>query len=234
MIFEPECSDDFINGAINTSWQWNANYNALWIDPAKSSQAGLRLRAIYSPSNRAISDIPNILMQKWPCPEYICRTYLDLSEMSIGDRAGVITFGTEYGSLEVKKVEEGYRLSFIKGIQKFEAIQVEEIIEENSVLVETGQFTDDKLVITQLVERVGFQDVSREEKHFPKERVVFSYAETGNSNTSDYAAGDFIAKPGRWVGAKNGFYIVASDKSSNGVLRIERVEYEALNSSNWI
>lgn len=237
-IIEPDADDDFINGYYNTAWQWNGNHEKCWVlndDNQKTlGNDGLYLKSVYYTENIPLGDMPNIIMQKWPAPEFCCETYINLSRLSAGDRTGIITMGTTYGALEIEKRETGYSLSFIKGRQIFGSILVETTAEDKSEIVNIEDTAMARIAIRQTVRRTGYIDLNENEKHFPEETVTFSYkildAEVGDSNTqakeSEYIyAAEYIAKPGRWVGAKNGFYAVTNTEHEPSYLIIEKVRY---------
>ena len=59
---------------------------------------------------RPVSDYRNLLLQKWPAPEFTCVTKMQLSGMENGDVAGVVSLGTEYGALAVEKRDNKYKI----------------------------------------------------------------------------------------------------------------------------
>ena len=88
-IYEPDTSDDFTGNRLGLQWQWNANPEEKWYELTGSS---LKLNAVYK--DTVYGDMPNLLLQKWPAPEFRCVTKLDLSHLDDGDEAGVISMGT--------------------------------------------------------------------------------------------------------------------------------------------
>lgn len=66
-------------------------------------------------------DYPNLLLQKWPAPEFICDTTLSLSGLKANEEAGVISMGVKYALLSFARNEEGMvEASFINGEQNME------------------------------------------------------------------------------------------------------------------
>ena len=204
---EPETSDEFPAGVPNTAWQWNANHVSDWI--VEDGRPGLTLRAVQAEPGTAIGDYPNILMQKWPYKEFTVDTTIDLSGLDDGDSFGVINMGMDYGVLQFTRQGNAVRVEFIEGSQSFGNILVDHT-EEKITRLSTLIFSElNEVKVTERVQCTGTQDLNDKEKGFPMERVNFSYSING---LKPVAAGSIIAKPGRWVGAKNGFYAVGTGK----------------------
>ena len=99
-VCEPDTSDDFTSDKLGMQWQWNANPQKDWYELTGSK---LKLNALDTVPLRPVSDYRNLLLQKWPAPEFTCVTKMQLSGMENGDVAGVVSLGTEYGALAVEK-----------------------------------------------------------------------------------------------------------------------------------
>ena len=170
-------------------------------------------------------DYPNLLLQKWPAPEFICDTTLSLSGLKANEEAGVISMGVKYALLSFARNEEGMvEASFINGEQKYGKILVEST-EETSTSLGTMVFADDSETITvrMSVHRVGTQNLSEKEKNFPLEEVVFEYS----TNGIDYKkAGSYMAAAGRWVGVKSGVYCVAHHSEAVGSCLVKKTVYK--------
>lgn len=220
---EPEASDDFSNSSLGLQWQWNANPKSDWYELHGD---GIRLNAVMTTPDLPYGNVPNLLLQKWPAPEFFCVTKLNLSHLKNGDCAGIMSMGTQYGLLEVKKCSEKFRISFIRGFQKFGAV-FEEATDE--IATECAEFDEDSLEILYVkyeVKRTGIQDLNEEEKGFPLENVTFSYS---LDDITYQKAGSMHAVPGRWVGVKNGPFCVHRRNIGSGYLTVEYVEYQRIN-----
>ena len=61
----------------------------------------IKLNAVGRASNRPIGDYRNLLLQKWPAPEFSCITKMNISGMADGDNAGFIHMGMDYLAADV-------------------------------------------------------------------------------------------------------------------------------------
>ena len=223
-ICEPDASDDFTKNTLGLQWQWNANPKEDWY---KLTSEGLCLNAVKQEEKIKHGDYPNLLLQKWPAPEFICDTTLSLTGLKANEEAGVISMGVKYALLSFARNEEGMvEASFINGEQKYGKILVEST-EETSTSLGTLAFADDSETITvrMSVQRVGTQDLSEKEKNFPLEEVVFEYS----TNGTDYKkAGSYMAAAGRWVGVKSGVYCAAHHSEAVGSCLVKKTIYKNL------
>lgn len=218
-ICEPDTSDDFSGTELGLQWQWNANPKDGWYELTES---GLKLNAAACGVNVPYGDIPNLLLQKWPAPEFCCVTRLDLSGLADGDTAGVISMGMEYGLLAMKKESADICFSFVKGVQKFGKILAERTKETENFLERINAERCRRVVVRYTVKRIGTRDLNEDGNGFPLERVVIEYSLDGEVYVK---AGEMNAVPGRWVGVKNGVFCISGGVGSGGYLIVENVEY---------
>lgn len=218
-LCEPDTSDDFSGTELGLQWQWNANPKDGWYELTKS---GLKLNAAARDKELPYGDIPNLLLQKWPAPEFSCVTRLDLSALADGDTAGVISMGMEYGLLAMKKESADICFSFVKGVQKFGKILVEKTEETETFLEKISSERCSRVFVRYTVKQIGTQDLNEDGNGFPLERVVIEYSLDGEVYAK---AGEMNAVPGRWVGVKNGVFCVSGGTGSGGYLTVENVEY---------
>ena len=215
-LTEPKTSDNFRDKCLGLQWQWNANSKAEWYS---FSDCGLVLNAVKKDS--VYGDVPNLLLQKWPAPEFSSITKLDLSGLTLGDEAGVISMGMEYGLVSFLRDKDEIRVISVKGKQKFGKILVESTEEKRKELEVLSQNT--KFVyIKYLVERIGYRDISEEEKNLPTEMVKILYSLDGISYKS---AIEMLSVPGRWVGVKSGMFCLSSKDNSTGKVTVDYVKY---------
>ena len=220
-VCEPAASDDFTGNQLGLQWQWNANFRKEWYELTGSS---LKLNAVRM--ENVYGEMPNLLLQKWPAPEFTCITRLDLSHLADGEEAGVISMGMKYGLLTFWKDEDHLLPRFIKGEQKFGKILVESVEESAQELPEIDWDHAGEIYVRYTVKQTGTQDLNSKEKGFPLELVTFEYSTDGNSYRK---AGEMNAVPGRWVGVKNGVfccYAGPETKESSGYAVVDYVEYD--------
>ena len=98
VICEPDASDDFAKKTLGLQWQWNANPKEDWYN---ITSEGLCLNAVKQEEKIKHGDYPNLLLQKWPAPEFICDTTLSLSGLKANEEAEkAVTPGIPPSSLD--------------------------------------------------------------------------------------------------------------------------------------
>ena len=179
--------DENLNNQLDYNWQWQANPQANW---ALMQGGKLRLNAIeVYDSTKNNYFIPSLLMQKIPSEHFEVKTKISLEKTRIGTRTGLIVFGTDYASIFIEKDAVGYGLFFEQ------SLKAEKGEKSKIALIETS--TSNTIYFKLTVDMKGETQFlySFDDKIFklPKQDL-------------------FIAKPGKWVGAKIGLYCI---KSSN-------------------
>ena len=219
-ICEPETSDDFTGSELGLQWQWNANSKKEWYALTGS---GMKLNAVNKET--VYGDMPNLLLQKWPAPEFCCVTKMDLSGLADGEEAGVVSMGMEYALLTFRKKGEQLLPVFVTGEQIYGKILPDRTDEKECVLPPLPVGQAKEIYVRYTVKRTGTQDLNDREKGFPLEIVTMEYAAGDGSYQQ---AGEAEAVPGRWVGVKNGVFCASTEKGSAGYALINSVTYEAL------
>jgi beta-xylosidase len=218
----PDTSDYFTSKTLGYQWQWNANPEKDWY---KLTGDTLILNTIFKENTTPYGDCPNLLLQKWPAPEFTCTTKLDLSNLTEGDEAGVISMGMSYCLLTFRKHNGELVPYFVTGKQKYGKILPDHTDETQKELPKLDLNTDGKnqIFVKYKVTRTGIQDLNEKEKNFPLETVEISYSLDDINYTK---AGEMAEVPGRWVGVKNGVFGVSSHKNSKGYASIDYVDYK--------
>ena len=249
-IFSPDYNDSFSGPLLGLQWQWNANFDTSWYSLQKGK--GLILNAIYKESERPLCDVPNLLLQKWPAPEFSCTTVMDCSDLQNGESAGIVTLGKNYAGLCLTKLgETEYVLHCIRGIQDYgkEAIAESKsvsfsfndhtsVAEEQSETIEinhdvlkashyemTFRLTVKIQGYRDYLDRLDYRGQEQWAKHIPQEEITL-FAFYKNSNTPFFSC-RIPATAGRWVGVKNGVFCVSKNrKPVSGFAAIKSVIYE--------
>lgn len=216
-ICEPAASDDFTGRELGLQWQWNANPAAGWYALTGES---LRLNAVQKAD--VYGDTPNLLLAKWPAPEFTCITTLSLANLGEGDEAGVISMGMSYSVLTFRRIGTVLQPYYITGVQKYGKILPDSTEETAEALPAIEFDRAEHLRVKYTVKRVGTRDLNENEKGFPLELVTLEYSVDGQDYTK---AGEMNAVPGRWVGVKNGMFCVSEKGGSAGYAVVESVEY---------
>jgi beta-xylosidase len=187
-------SDDFNDLTLGLQWQWQANVNPLWYFP-HGDKGFLRLFAwnlIGDAKN--LWDAPNLLMQKFPAPNFTATTRFTFSPFKLGERAGLIVFGQDYGIITINNTDKGLLLSqsACKDAPKGTAETM------NATL------PTDKNTVYFRVEVRQTKELNNEQILEPKATCSFSYSFDGKKFST--LGSTFVAREGKWVGAKVGIF----------------------------
>lgn len=198
-IDTPEDSDFFEGDRLGLQWQWNANYKREWYE-LKDGQ--LLLHAQAADPKTQLCDISNLLLQKWPAPEFSITTCLHLEQMKDGDVAGLVSLGGCYTALAVQKIHG-----------------------KMSLQQRTGNWTKDDEVRTGLGE--WNSDVIYIQMKVEKETYRTFYVGTTEENLQP--VGQMVeATPGRWVGVKDGLFAINEQGVSGGSVAADYFVYQRL------
>jgi len=190
----PPGSDSFARQRLGLQWQWQANPERAWwsID---STRHTLRLSSVPGAAN--LWSAPNLLLQKFPAPEFTVTAGLDIDGLRDAERAGLIVFGTDYAWIGVERVQ-GLRRIVLRAVSDASTTPAE-------TTLTSVPLSQDAVTVRVAVGNGG--------------RCVFSYSTDGRTFTK--VEPPFTAKPGRWVGAKVGlFAAAASGAVETGYVRV--------------
>ena len=198
-IDAPEDSDFFEGENLGLQWQWNANYKKEWYDLENGQ---LILHAQAADPKTQLCDIGNLLLQKWPAPEFSITTCLHLEQMKDGDVAGLVSLGGCYTALAVQKIHG-----------------------KMSLQQRTGNWTKDDEVRTGLGE--WNSDVIYIQMKVEKEIYRTFYVGTAEENLQP--VGQMVeATPGRWVGVKDGLFAINEQGMEGGLVAADYFVYQEL------
>jgi beta-xylosidase len=185
-IAVPQTGDEFDSTILGLQWQWPANHSDLWYS-LNEKKGSLRLRTVAIPEDDInLWNAPNLLLQKFPSQKFIATTFLTFCPSSIGEKAGLLIMGLDYSYLALIKRVDGYHLTRIvcRDADKGSAE-----IEESNVA-----FSGNSIYLRAVVDSGAI--------------CHFSYSNDGK--TFKLLGGDFIAREGRWIGAKIGIFSTTS------------------------
>ena len=110
-VVTPPDSDEFNTNRLGLQWQWNANPGTNWAFPS-GGLGFLRLFNVMLPEGfRNFWDVPNLLLQKFPAPEFTATTKVKVTPRTDDEETGLIVMGLDYAYLSVKKKAEGLFVS---------------------------------------------------------------------------------------------------------------------------
>lgn len=195
----PEDSDLFDGARLGLQWQWNGNHEEGWYHMGKE---GLTLYAQPVEEAAQLCDVSNLLLQKWPAPEFQITACLHFGQMSEGDVAGMVSLGGCYTALAVCK--KGGKLTLQQRTGNLEkADEVRETLE-----IPAGEHMYFRMRVKG-AEDVSFE-VSTDGEHF-------------------LAAGRTVqATPGRWVGVKAGLFALNGQGRQEGKISADYFVFESI------
>ncbi len=239
-VCEPDTTDEFDSDALMLQWQWNANYDDSWFDTktdvyGNKAEDGsyIKLNAVPATPLRPVGDYRNLLLQKWPAPEFTCVTKMSFNGLVDGDYAGIISLGVDYAALGVAKKNGSYFLRTVNGKQNFdcEAVYTQEMVDEKPI--EADRFTDDTktVYLRYTVKRTGAtetKEMALSVKNVPVEEASLEISFDGKTYENVVS---YTAKAGRWVGVKNGMFVSHDNtvkNEENGFATVDYIRYSEL------
>lgn len=192
-VATPDESDEFDKPELGLQWQWRANPKATWwfMNTAKGS---LRLYAQKIPDHaRNLSDVPNLLLQKFPAEEFKVTTRISFHpETKIqGERAGLVVMGQHYASLSLVSNASGVDLVYSVCREAMNGNP-----ERQTILT---RWESPVIYLRMTVAKGGV--------------CTFSYSRDGKKFTE--AGEAFQAYPGKWIGAKVGLFCTRTQQTND-------------------
>ncbi len=181
-IETPAESDEFNDPKPGLQWQWHANPTLNWAYcyPAKGV---LRMNSTPLPDTaKNLWDVPNVLMQKFPAESFTATAKFTFTPKTIGEKFGLVVMGMSYADIAVVNKADGVFIT--TGVCKN--------ADKGKVEVETQIAT---APVGDLYFRV---------KVVPGGICSYSYS-TDNKNFKEVGE-QFVAVPGKWIGATMGFF----------------------------
>lgn len=191
----PSESDEFNLDTLGLQWQWHANPKIQWSALMKNT-GYLRLFAYPSDTGKNLWTVPNLLLQKFPAPDFTVTTKMKWNiewDVWQNKKAGLLIMGNDYAYLSISKNENGF---FVSQIVCKDALSGNE---ENTV--EQKPLKDSIVYLRVTVSA-------------PDAQCSFSYSEDGINYKA--IGKTFIAKPDKWIGAKVGLFCTGAPGIRNG------------------
>ena len=183
-IQTPQESDEFNSNTLGLQWQWMSNPKATWffLNPSKGF---LRLFSDKLPdSAKNLWDAPNVLLQKFPADEFMVTAKMNFVPNSKleNEKAGLAIMGLSYSNLALKSRKDGIYLVYS--------------ICKNAAGGKAEAETN--------IAKLNSSEIYLRVKLTAGAKCNFSYSLDGQTFTS--AGEEFVAEPGRWIGAKVGIF----------------------------
>ena len=193
----PEDSDFFEGEKLGLQWQWNANYKPDWYS-LKEGQ--LTLYAQPAEKKTQLCDVSNLLLQKWPAPEFRITTCIHTEHMAEGDVAGMVSLGGCYTALALQKKEGQLILQQRTG----------NWTKDDEKRVNLENFSGNTVYMRMLVEK--------------EKEVSFEISVDGDNYRKVGSVTE--ATPGRWVGVKAGLFIINEEGCRGGFVKADWFVFE--------
>jgi len=209
-IETPQESDEFNDNKLGLQWQWDANPQSNFCFPAGSSYGFLRLYNVPVPENSVnFWKVPNLLTQKFPAPNFAAVTKFTFTPRTDDEETGLIITGIDYSYLSVKKTPKGLVISQTKCIDaehgKSEQKSVETMVNNATLYFKVSVKNIDPKSTEYKTYNIA------ENSEYGNALCSFSYSEDGKLFK---AFGEpFVAKKGKWVGAKVGIFSIRRGKT---------------------
>ena len=181
-VITPPESDEFETAELGLQWQWHANKQITW----GFTSGGLgyyRLNCIPKPENSSnLWMVPNLLLQKFPAEEFMATAKLTFNHRFDGEEVGFLVMGDSYQYISLKQAE-GKLYTRVVNCKNARTGGSENELYKNEFLGNTVWF------------RVKV-----------KAGAVCSFSFSADGKKFTEAGAEFQAVPGRWIGAKIGFF----------------------------
>ncbi len=202
-ILTPPDSDEFNAPGLGLQWQWQANPQPGWAFPT-GSLGFLRVFNTLPPDGvRNLSEVPNLLLQKFPAPAFTATAKVTFTPRANGDKVGLVVMGLDYAYIGVSKKPDGLHVS--QSVCRDVESGAPET-EGPSVPVASNTFHL----------RVQVSD-----------RAVCRFSFSGDGREFTPVGEAFQARKGKWIGAKVGVFALragAAGESGYADLEWFRVE----------
>jgi beta-xylosidase len=181
-VVTPPESDEFNGSELGLQWQWHANPHISFGFP--SGNLGFyRLNCIVRPeNNEGLWNVPNLLLQKFPAQEFTATTKLTFNVRTNDEEAGFVVMGEDYQFISLVRKDDKL---FVRTIQCKNARTG-----GNEMELFSEEFEGNEIYFRVEVEKGAV--------------CSFSFSKDGKKFTN--AGPAFEAKPGRWIGAKIGYF----------------------------
>lgn len=204
-IITPPESDEFNGNVLGKQWQWHANPHISYGFP--SGNLGFyRLNCIVREKEKeGLWNVPNLLLQKFPAEEFTATSKLIFNARTDNEEVGFVVMGEDYQYISLKLVNDKLQVRIAKCKQaRTGGIETELYSEE---------YNSNEIYFRVKVEKNAV--------------CTFSFSTDGKIFTE---IGDkFEAKPGRWIGAKVGFFALREGiTNDSGTVDIDWFRIEKL------
>lgn len=249
-VFQPAESDDFVSTELGLQWQWHGVPSPYWYYLNPSANGTLRLYTVDQAEGwRNLGDSPNLLLQKTPADSFTATAKVrfvpnpQLKEK--GESCGLVLMGQDYAALKMTDTKDGVMLQYVECKNALKGSE-ERVLCEIPLASEPLPTPYSNIYMSTSVPPVAPVSYEGAEAYLrlrvmPRERkgdvpeltATFWYSPDGKkwtqltpsenpSGRSDYV---FTGRPGKWIGAKFGFFCNRlASKNDSGWMEIDWIK----------
>lgn len=246
--FQPAESDSFRSPELGLQWQWHGIPSPYWYHIDSSAKethtngiGAIRLYSVEQPETwKNLGDSPNLLLQKTPADRFTATAKIRFIPnpqlKQRGESCGLVLMGSDYATLKLTDTPEGVMLQYaecsdaLKGGQ--ENIVTSVPLGSSALPVPYSAKYASTSVPPASAPTYMATDVFLRVKVEPRERkgnvpdltATFWYSLDGRKWVCMNKE-PFIGKPGKWIGAKFGFYCNRyAPKNDSGWMQVDWIK----------
>ena len=252
-VFQPTESDEFDSTELGLQWQWYGVPSPYWyyLNPAsrETGTNGIGALRLYSVDQaegwKNLGDSPNLLLQKTPADAFTATAKVrfvpnpQLKEK--GESCGLVLMGQDYAALKMTDTKDGVMLQYVECMDALKGSE-EIVLYELPLDSEPLPTPYSNIYMSTSVPPVPPVSYEAAEAYFrlkvmPRERkgdvpeltATFWYSPDGKKWTqlmpADQSGHSFTAEPGKWIGAKFGFFCNRlASKNDSGWMEIDWIK----------
>ncbi|WP_372755075.1 glycoside hydrolase 43 family protein [Labilibaculum sp.] len=111
----PQTSDEFTSETLGLQWQWHANPMDDWYS-LSGKRGSIKLNAVQNLTQQGnLWHAPNLLLQKFPAPEFTVTTKIEFHGDLTGDQCGLLVMGRKWAYVALVKNEKGVNIAMYEG-----------------------------------------------------------------------------------------------------------------------
>lgn len=186
----PQTSDGFDSDKLGLQWQWQANNKAEWYSLTENP-GKLRLYAVKAETenDKLMWNMPNVLTQLWQAPSMTTTVKVDVEEGKAKTKAALAIVGLKYSYISISG---SGRLSQVVGTVNGANVKEE-------IVMDKDLGTSSVYLRSEVCGKVNGKVA----------KCKFSYSLDGETFVP--FGEEFLAKEGKWVGAKHGIFVSGDD-----------------------
>jgi hypothetical protein len=172
---------------LGLQWQWHTNPTSYW---SFLNGNALRLFSYQVDSTKNLWHTPNLLLQKFPAEEFTVTTKVLFKPRITGEKIGFVIMGGDYAYMSLFKKTDAIYLTYNTCKQ-----------------AEKGSVENEKIISKfngEIYFRVRITKGALCEFGYSTDGISFNYVDQ-----------EFTAQPGKWIGAKVGFFCTRTTKTND-------------------